>query len=102
MINYLGMAQRDNYGGLKDDSWRTRLEALRQRELALRAKIAEEVKRQQRHQWRTFDRLRTIVGGAAVRIADQNASFKLMLSQAIQSAELTPAERAFLKEQGWL
>lgn len=78
-----------------------KLDALRQREITLRAKIAEEVKRQQKHQWRTFDRLRTIIGGAAVRIADQNPNFKLMLSQAIQSAELTPAERAFLKSQGW-
>ena len=83
------------------DDVKSKLDALRQREIELRAKIAEEVKRQQRHQWRTFDRLRTIVGGAAIRIADQNPSFKLMLSQAIQGAKLTPAERAFLKGQGW-
>ena len=83
------------------DGGKSRLDGLRAREIALRAKIAEEVKRQQRHQWRNFDRLRTIVGGALVRMAEQNPDFKLMLIQSIQSAELTPAERAFLKSQGW-
>jgi hypothetical protein len=40
-----------------------KLDALRQRELDLRAKIAEEVKRQQKRRWRDLDRLRTIIGG---------------------------------------
>jgi hypothetical protein len=83
------------------DKIKSKLDALRQREIDLRAKIAAEVKLQQRRQWRTFDRLRTIVGGALVRIADQNPDFKLMLMQSIQSAGLSPAERAFLKAQGW-
>lgn len=83
------------------DPTKSKLNALRQREFALRAKIAEEVKREQRRQWRNLDRLRTIVGGAVVRMAEQNPDFKLMLMQSIQSAELTPAERAFLKSQGW-
>ena len=78
-----------------------KLDALRQRESELRAKIAAEVKRQQKRQWRDLDRLRTIVGSALVRVADQNSDFKLMLIQSIQGAELTPAERAFLKTQGW-
>lgn len=41
-----------------------KLDALRQRETDLRAKIAAEVKRQQKRRWREHDRLRTIIGGA--------------------------------------
>jgi hypothetical protein len=86
---------------MKEMEVNNRLNALRQRESQLRAKIAAEVKSQQKRQWRDLDRLRNIVGGALVRIGDQNPDFKLMLMQSIQGAELTPAERAFLKAQGW-
>jgi hypothetical protein len=79
----------------------SKLDALRQRESELRAKIAAEVKRQQKRHWRELDRLRTIVGGALIRLADQSPEYKLMLVQSIQSADLSPAERAFLKSQGW-
>jgi hypothetical protein len=78
-----------------------KLEALRQRESELRAKIAAEVKSQQRREWRERNRLRTIVGSALLRVAEENPDFKLMLMQSIQSADLTPAERAFLKAKGW-
>jgi hypothetical protein len=78
-----------------------KLNSLREREIALRAKIADEVKREQRRQWRNLDRLRTIVGGALVRMAEQNPDFKRMLIQSLHGTELTPAERAFLKGQGW-
>lgn len=80
---------------------KNKLDALRQREIELRAKIADEVKREQRRQWRNFDRLRTIVGGALVRVAEQNPDFKRMLVQSINAADLSPAERTFLKGQGW-
>ena len=80
---------------------KNKLDALREREIALRAKIAEEMKRQQRHQWRTFDRLRTIIGGAVVRLGNQNPDFKRMLVQSMQTADLTSSEREFLKSQGW-
>ena len=78
-----------------------KLDILRQRESELRTQIAAEVKRQQKRQWRDLDRLRTLLGSALLRLADQNPDFKRMLIQSIQSAELTPGERAFLKSQGW-
>jgi len=78
-----------------------KLDSLRQRELALRSKIAEEIKLAQRREWRNFDRLRTIIGGALVRMAEQNPDFKRMLTQSLGAAELTPAERDFLNKQGW-
>jgi len=80
---------------------KNKLDMLRQRESELRAQIAAEAKLEQRRQWRTLDRLRGILGSALLRIAEQNPDFKLMLIQSIQSAELTPGERAFLKGQGW-
>jgi|SRR5579872_2310211 len=79
----------------------SKLDALRKRETELRAKIADEVRREQRRQWRNFDRLRTIIGGALVRMADENPDFKRMLVQSISSADLSQSEREFLKTQGW-
>jgi hypothetical protein len=76
-----------------------KLNALRQREADLRAKIANEIKLQQKSHWREYDRLRTIIGGAL--IAEDNPDFKLMLKQALGTAALSPGDLAFLKSKNW-
>lgn len=79
-----------------------KLEALRKREVALRAAIATEKVRQQKRQEKENARLCSIVGAALIENADQSADFRLMLKQVLQAADLRDTDRAFLTGKGWL
>ncbi len=79
-----------------------RLEALRQREAALKAAIAAEKVRQQKRKEKMDARVFAIVGEALTRYAERSPDFRLMLRQVLQSAELRDTERAFLAANGWL
>ncbi len=79
-----------------------RLEALRQREAALKAAIAAEKVRQQKRKEKNDARVFSIIGEALARYAEQSADFRLMLKQVLQSAELRDADRTFLGANGWL
>ncbi len=79
-----------------------RLEALRQREAALRAAIAAEKVRQQKRKEKADARVFAIVGEALTRYAERSPDFRLMLGQVLQSAELRDTDRAFLAANGWL
>jgi len=79
-----------------------RIDALRERERAVRAAIAAEKVRQQKRKEKDDTREALIVGRALTRYAGQSPDFRLMLKQVLQSAELRDAERAFLALKGWL
>jgi len=79
-----------------------RLEALRQREAALKAVIAAEKVREQKRKEKAETRLFAIVGEALTRHAERSPDFRLMLRQVLQSAELRDSQRAFLAENDWL
>jgi len=79
-----------------------RLEALRQREAALKAAIAAEKVRQQKRKEKSDARVFSIIGEALTRYAERSPDFRLMLKQVLQSAELRDADRAFLAGNGWL
>jgi len=79
-----------------------RLDALQQREAALKAAIAAEKVRQQKREEKDAARLNSIIGAALARYASQSPEFKLMLQQVLQSAEMRETDRAFLAGEGWL
>lgn len=79
-----------------------RLDSLRQREASLRAAIAAEKVRQQKHKEKENTRVYTVVGEALARQAEQTPDFRMMLKQVLQSAEMRDADRAFLAGKGWL
>ena len=78
-----------------------KLEALRKKEVAVRAAIAEEKVRQQKRKEKDDARLFSIIGAALIQHATKNDSFRLMLKQVLQSGELREADRAFLVAHGW-
>jgi hypothetical protein len=80
---------------------KSKLDILREREGDLRAQIAAEVKRRQKRQLREFTRLRAIVGGAVVAIAERDPDFKATVGQSLRAADIAPNDRAFLKSKGW-
>ena len=79
----------------------SRLEALLRKQDTLRAALAEARLQQQRRQEREAARIATIVGAALTRAAEDTPSLKLMLTQILQSAELSESDRNFLNRKGW-
>jgi hypothetical protein len=79
-----------------------KLDALRKREAALRAAIANEKVRQQKRLEKDDARLFSIVGAALVQNAAHSSDFRLMLKQVLQAAEMRDTDRAFLTSKGWL
>jgi hypothetical protein len=79
-----------------------KLEALRRREAALKAAIAEERVRQQKREEKDAAKLHAIIGAALARYAGQSPAFKQTLQQMLHAAELRDTERAFLAGKGWL
>jgi hypothetical protein len=79
-----------------------RLEALRKREAALKAAIAEELVRQQKRKAADDARAASVVGEALLRHAEHSPQFTTMLKQVLQAATLADSDRAFLTKKGWL
>ncbi|MBB6146857.1 hypothetical protein HNQ77_004838 [Silvibacterium bohemicum] len=84
------------------NSVNAKLEALRRREAALKAAIAEEKVRQQKRNAKDDARMFLVVGEALTRHAAKSPDFRLMLKQVLQSAELRDTDRTFLTGKGWL
>jgi hypothetical protein len=80
----------------------SRLEALRQREAALRAAIATERVKEQKRREKELDRLFSLVGEICVRDGEESPEYKAMLIRVMQGATISDANRAFLARMGWL
>jgi len=79
-----------------------KLEALRQREAALKAAIAAEQVRQQKAKAKLEAREFATVGEALVRYAGQSPEFRTMLRQVLPTAVTDERARQFLTARGWL
>jgi len=81
----------------------SRIDALLQREAALKAAIAQEKVRQQRRNEKDEARLHAIVGEVLVQNARQHPDFELMLKGILKSATtLGESEKKLLRAKGWL
>lgn len=88
---------------MQNFQWRNeKLDALRKREAAVRAAIAEEKVRQQKRDEKEVARLNLIVGEAMVRCSEGSPEFKAIVVRALEGAELGSSEKLFLVRKGWL
>ena len=71
-----------------------RIEVLKKREAEIRAKIAEERVRQQRREWKEYDRLKNIVGGALLAMAAEDQAFALHLKERLQKAVVVESDHS--------
>ena len=78
-----------------------RLEALLRKQDTLKAALAEARLQQQRRQEKEAARIAAIVGAALVRAAETSQSLKTMLTQVLQTADLSESERKYLNRKGW-
>jgi hypothetical protein len=79
-----------------------KLEALRKREAALKAKIAAQQVQNQKAKAKLDAREFATVGEALVKYAAQSPDFHLMLKQVLASAVTDEAARKFLAGRGWM
>jgi hypothetical protein len=85
-----------------DTNGNSKIEALRRREAAIKAALAEEQVRQQKRRERENARLASIIGAALIENAAKNPdTLGLMVKQVLQASELRESERAFLAGKGW-
>jgi hypothetical protein len=79
-----------------------RIEALKEREREIRARIAAEQVRMARRKQKVNAKLFALVGETLTQYAAQSPDFQLMLKQVLQTAVTDERSREFLKGQGWL
>jgi hypothetical protein len=80
-----------------------KIEALRKREVALKAAIARELIRQQKRKEKEDARLCSIIGAALVQNAAKHEDFELMLKGVLKtSTSLTESDKKLLRAKSWL
>jgi len=79
-----------------------RIELLRKREAEIRAAIAAETVKRKKREFKEFDRLKNIVGGALLAMAAEDQAFALHLKERLQKAVVVESERNLLRSKGWL
>lgn len=77
------------------------LASINRREARVKAAL-KEIQRRRREQEKS-DRahLEAVIGSAMLAAAERSREIKLMVEQILQSADLAPSVRAFLRVKGW-
>lgn len=81
---------------------RTRIQALRDRERQIRAAIAAETVKRKKREFKEFERLKNVIGGALLATAAEDPTFALHLKERLQKAAIVESDKAFLRSKGWL
>jgi hypothetical protein len=64
--------------------------------------LAAERVKQQKREWREYERLKSIVGGALLASAAEDQTFSLHLKERLQKAAIVESEKNFLRSKGWV
>jgi len=87
---------------LMTSSDNTRLDALRKREVALKAAIAAEHIRQQKREEKERARLATLIGTALIDEAEHQPDLALTLRHILKTVQFDERGKKFLEDRGWL
>jgi hypothetical protein len=79
-----------------------RIELLRKREAEIRAAIAAETVKRKKRDWKEYERLKSIVGGALLANAAEDPTFAAHLKERLHKTVLAESERNFLRSKTWL
>jgi hypothetical protein len=79
-----------------------RIEALREKEKQIRAAIAAETVKRKKHEFKEFERLKNIIGGALLASAAEDAAFAQHLRERLGKCAVVDSEKSFLRAKGWL
>ena len=79
-----------------------RIAVLKEKEKQIRAAIAAETVKRKKREFREFERLKTVIGGALLANAAEDATFATHLKERLQKAAMVESEKAFLRSKGWV
>jgi hypothetical protein len=79
-----------------------RIEALRERERQIRAAIAAETVKRKKREFKEFERLKNIIGGALLASAAEDTAFAHHLRERLAKCAVVEGEKTFLRAKGWL
>lgn len=79
-----------------------RIELLKKREAEIRAAIAVETVKRKKREFKEFERLKNIVGGALLANAAEDPVFAAHLKERLQKAVVVEGEQKLLRSKGWL
>jgi hypothetical protein len=79
-----------------------RIDALKERERQIRAAIAAETVKRKKREFKEFERLKTIIGGALLASAAEDQSFAQHLKERLARCAVVESEKTFLRAKGWL
>ena len=79
-----------------------RIELLKKREAEIRAAIAAETVKRKKREFKEFERLKNIVGGALLANAAEDPVFAAHLKERLQKAVVVEGERNLLRSKGWV
>jgi hypothetical protein len=79
-----------------------RIEVLREKEKQIRAAIAAETVKRKRREFKEFERLKNIIGGALLVTAADDQTFAAHLKERLQKAALVEGEKKLLRAKGWI
>lgn len=89
---------------MKDDNGNRngRIETLRERERQIRAAIAAETVKRKKREFREFDRLKLIIGGALLASAAEDTAFAQHLRERLAKCAVVESDKNFLRTKGWI
>ena len=79
-----------------------RIDALRARERQIREAIAKETVKRKKREFRDFERLKKIIGGALLGAASEDTAFAAHLRERLAKCAVVDADKTFLRGKGWL
>jgi hypothetical protein len=79
-----------------------RIELLKKREAEIRAALAAETVKRKKREFKEFERLKKIIGGALLANAAEDPTFAAHLKERLQKAVVAGGEKGFLFSKGWL
>jgi hypothetical protein len=79
-----------------------RIDALRERERQIRAAIAAETVKRKKREFKEFERLKNIIGGALLASAAEDTAFAQHLRERLGKCAVVESEKNFLRSKGWL
>jgi hypothetical protein len=85
-----------------NDIGKGRIDALREKERQIRAAIAAETVKCRKREFKEFERLKNIIGGAVLASAAEDAAFAHNLRERLAKCAGVESEKNFLRAKGWL
>ncbi len=79
-----------------------RIEALREREREIRAAIAKETVKRKKREFKEFERLKNIIGGALLASAAEDTAFAQHLRERLAKCAVVESDKNFLRGKGWV